>query len=54
MSASKWALLVAFAATIWGVSFVSPEGAVMLGGFVAVVLLVESGALQQITQTIGG
>lgn len=54
MKASEWALLVAFAVGIWGISFVSPDAAVLLGGFTAAAILVESGALARITSLVKG
>lgn len=54
MNAAEWGLLVAFAATIWGISFISPDAAVMLGGFAALVLLVDSGLLGSLSRTFGG
>ena len=54
MNGNDWVLLVVFGAAIWGISLISPEGAMLLGGFVAIVILTESGVFQRLTAMIGG
>lgn len=52
MNGQQWTLLVVFTAMLAGISFASPEAAVLVGGFVAIALLVKSGVLDQLKERI--
>jgi hypothetical protein len=54
MTTKEWLLLGAFVAAVYGISFVSPDAAMIVGGLAAVVVLVNSGALDRLTKNIGG
>jgi hypothetical protein len=43
MTPGEWAIVAAFIGAVYGLSFVSPEAAMMLAGFVAIRAFVDSG-----------
>jgi hypothetical protein len=48
MSAHEWFVAAAFVGLVYGLSFISPEGATALALFVGVVAFVKSGIAQKL------
>ena len=48
MSRNEWFILAVFVGAVWGVSFISPDGAALLAGLVAVAAVANSDIVQRL------